>query len=342
MTKPGPYSSIQRPHEDTSPLARFRQGRSDWHGIPDTTPAAQALFQGRFAAFYQQTNAPIDLCLPENSNCLAFIGSGGYRDRDPVLSCYLLEEEGYPPSFCNQMFTEPGLSEPAYVLVADPTRELVYIADSHRIKSFYHGEDVQTNAPLPKHTLKTRQEGPLMLLEGGSKLLRAGRTGIDGWNVDSLPDHGPDGDERIGEGDFDTDDFRREDWRDVELSTGTEAHSVIRLAREALEINSWTTVPNGQVLVGLKERYSCWATDLECGLKPVTRYLGHGAYMTGFSTSQEDPNCFLTTCKDGVARLYDVREPLPRIAFNCGRSKEILRSALYILVEGLPGTLPKV
>ncbi|THH34103.1 hypothetical protein EUX98_g18 [Antrodiella citrinella] len=64
---------------------------------------------------------------------------------------------------------------------------------------------------------------------------------------------------------------------------------------------------------------------------PLARFI-----RNGFSTSPDDPNTFLTSCNDGIARLYDIRESLPRISFDCGMGNDVLLSALYVHVDGKP------
>lgn len=60
------YYSIERPHENTSLVARFRKDvpRSV---VTDATPAALAAFQARLSAACTRTCMPVQLLLPFNS-----------------------------------------------------------------------------------------------------------------------------------------------------------------------------------------------------------------------------------------------------------------------------------
>lgn len=58
--------------------------------------------------------------------------------------------------------------------------------------------------------------------------------------------------------------------------------------------------------------------------------------INGFPTSSEDANCFSTATSDGIIRLFDVRENLPRISIDVDAGNESISSALYVHVGGLP------
>lgn len=82
--------------------------------------------------------------------------------------------------------------------------------------------------------------------------------------------------------------------------------------------------------------YFCHALDLEAGGKSVSRCLGHGDSIDGFSTSTGDSNVFLTSCTDGFARLYDVRHPLPVMTFATARNLEPVPAAVLAHPNGIP------
>lgn len=232
-----------------------------------------------------------------------------------------------------------GLSEVAQYADMDDQRKLIYVADGYRVKSFRYDTTVDRDEPLPKHTLNSKGEGPIMQVENGSKLLRAGKRMIEVWNVDTLPDHGPNGRTKIGRGTFSIeDDFRFDESPDLEPSTGTPAHSEISYSNGAREPVHWTSlrVMNGQILISTKDKGSCWLTDLEAGLKPTVKFAGHDGDVNGFSVSPHDANKFLTYCADGQVRLFDVRDPRARVVFNCRERCEGVKAALYIHVDGLP------
>ncbi|TCD63391.1 hypothetical protein EIP91_005599 [Steccherinum ochraceum] len=238
--------------------------------------------------------------------------------------------------FCRVTGISPGLAGIATRLVVDSERKLVYVADDDRVKSYKYDLEVNFDEVLPRHTLASRNDGPLLLVEDGKKILRGGKRGIEMWKVDTLPDHGPDGRKKIGKGKINIENSWRDESDDIERSRGTNAHSTTPLHHDAFQPSFWGQLSGGQLVMAPKDRHSCWIADLESGLKPTTRFLGHGAYVTQFSSSSEDQNHFLTACNDGVARLFDIRQPLPQISFDCGSSDESLQTALYIHVDGLP------
>ncbi|TCD63390.1 hypothetical protein EIP91_005598 [Steccherinum ochraceum] len=332
---PAPWGKIERPSEFSSPIARFRKRPAGQaNTLPAPSPLAQAILHARLSASSTRSVSPIELCLPRGSSCLTLMGAGGYKNRDPVLSFFDLNEED--DEFCKEICTSPGLAGVATHLVVDSERKLAYVADDDRVKSYKYDVKVSFDAVLAKHTLASNNMGPLLLVENGSKILRGGKRGVELWNVDTLPDHGPDGKKKVGKGKFSIEDSWRDEPEDIEKSNGTSAHSTTPLHDDAVQPSVWIQLSGGQLVMAPKDRYSCWIADLESGLRPTTRFLGHGGYITQFSTSPDDHNQFLTACNDGVARLFDIREPLPRVSFDCGSSDEFLQSALYIHVDGLP------
>ena len=182
--------------------------------------------------------------------------------------------------------------------------------------------------------------GPLALIDNGSKILRGGRGGVEVWDVDSLPDHGPKGEKRVGKGKISVDDFWHDEPEDIERSTGTDATLTIRFTDPALDPLRWQRLSNAKMLCTQKRGFSCYTIDLQAGGKVTSRYLGHGGEVNCISVSEGDPNAFLTACNDGVVRLYDVREPLPRLSFNAGAGSDPCDTALYIHVEGVPCKFP--
>ena len=83
---------------------------------------------------------------------------------------------------------------------------------------------------------------------------------------------------------------------------------------------------------------SCLNIDLQASCKIASRHLGHGGSVNGFSTSPVDAKTFLTSCNDGIVRLFDIRESLPCLSIDAGDQRELISSVLYVHVDGLPGT----
>jgi WD40 repeat protein len=269
---------------------------------------------------------------------MALIAMGGWKERDPILSYYdLASEEDSMPL---ETVVPVGLHDVAYHGALDPERKIIYTADDSRIKSYdYGGHDDF----IPKHTLSSSGRGPLALFDHGGKLLHAARGKIEVWDIDSQPTHGSDGDSRIGKKISTENSSRDNDCDEIERSAGSKPTSVIQLQNN-LSISKWASKPGGtegQMLVAPDSGFEAqrlWSVDINAGDTPISRYLGHSGAITQISTSAlDDPNSFLTACRDGIARLYDIREPLPKLSFDVGCAGEPITSALYVHVEGVPG-----
>lgn len=287
-----------------------------------------------------------------------------------MVSYFTLEGTKYE-GFPKEKNLEVGLAEVAYQVAVDPSRRLIWAADSSRIKSFgyrstapstaksdsghdsnaedddddeehWQDEEDDVDAGLLVHTLRARQGGPIAVVDGGKKLLRGGKGEIAIWNVDGLPTHGPNGRKRIGKK-ISTEDTWRDEEDYIEDSAGSPATSTTKVTTPtgaSLDITCWTSSPaNPNVMISSMEKmYSCYGVDMASGGKVAMRYLGHGGHITGFSKSAiDDPLKFLTSARDGLARLYDVRVPLPVLSIDAGLQSEFCPSALYVHVQGIPG-----
>lgn len=328
-----PYYATERPHGKTSLMARFQRG-TPRSAITDATPSALAVFQGRFSMSSTRTCMPIQLSLPANYSHMALLQRGGDRQRDPLLTLFQCDVES-EYHFCKEITIDTGLAGTAHHITGDAERNLFYVADDYRIKSFQHDSG---NLPLPKHTLKSKNAGPVALVQNGSRILRAGKTDMDVWTVDSLPDHGPDGDELIGDGGILVDYSLRDDIDEIEPSTGTKPELTVTFVDSTIQPSIWSTFHDTQkLLVAPRDSYSCFSVDIETGCKITGRHIGHGGQVNGFSTSPADSNSFLTSCDDGIVRLFDIRGPLPNLSIDAGAQGEVIPSALYVHVDGLPG-----
>ncbi|THH32076.1 hypothetical protein EUX98_g2112 [Antrodiella citrinella] len=117
----------------TGSMTRFRKNALAF--TPPLSPLARAITQARLSVASSRIDSPINLCLPQNSARLGIIGAGGYKDRDPELSYFLLDEIE-DDGFCKQIAIECGLTDVPYQIEMDATRKLIYVADSQRIKSY--------------------------------------------------------------------------------------------------------------------------------------------------------------------------------------------------------------
>ncbi|KAL1739752.1 hypothetical protein HDZ31DRAFT_22604, partial [Schizophyllum fasciatum] len=333
------FHKTPKPHANTNALARFRHGAAP--ELPESATTAQAVLYGCCSIFHDEgIPAPTDAVTAPNSDILLMAGVTGWKQRDPHLRYYLMDDISSTNLMPERTTIKSGLLGFVEEMAIDPTRKLIYAADDQRIKSFaYDGSKYK-----PTHTLKTTRGGPLAVVDNGARLFRAGKGGIDVWDVDALPTHGEDGKQHIGEGSINTEDT----WRDefgvakVETSTGTPCTTSIDFADTQMTVERWhlpswwSTGGQLKALSHLKDTYSSvLAMDLRDNGKIAARYLGHTGEITDISSSEGDPNAFITAGDEGVVRLFDVRHPLPQISFKCAEMEKTY-SALYVHVDGIP------
>ncbi|KDQ19041.1 hypothetical protein BOTBODRAFT_171005 [Botryobasidium botryosum FD-172 SS1] len=335
---PSPFDPASKPSPYTSTLARFRENRPV---IPDSTPdTLRALLEARCEVDAIRIDAPTAMACSEFA--LALVGGRGYNNRESRLGVlYNIEERGEWAYTLGYMRT-PGLGDVPSTAVLDDARRLVFIADSSRIKSFQWDGNVTDHDLidlLPVHTMNSGGDGgPLALLHGGAKLLRASKGKLMVWDVDSAPTHGKTGKKIVGEkpkaGGWGV-------WRDgtdkIELSGGSEPTQTISLGDEFWGgVKAWAQHPSqpSSMISGLSGQYRCVQLDVETG-QIATFWIGNRAYLTSIHTSPADPWSFVTACSEGVTRLYDVRQPVPVLAVYSA-AREAIRSSLLVHVDGQP------
>jgi len=321
--------SLSKPHPSTTPLVRFKsQGR---HSATSATPAAQTICQARCEVSSIETNRPAaHLVVGAKSRGLAIIGCGGWKERDPQLAVLLLRDED--PDDEDDL--EPpidfavGLRSTGHHGAVDDDRNLVFMADDERIKSYSWTDK------LPVHTLKSDGfEGPIVITSDGSRIIRSGKNQAAVWKIDDLETHGESGEDRIGKGRISIEDtWRDEPGENIERSTGSKPHSTIEFQYGDTGLKGvprvWHLRPGtSQVLSGFVSSSRCALLDLESG-KVASQYLGHSEEISHFSTSPGDPSLFLTTAQDALVRLYDYRHPLPVLSIDMASDERITAAVL--------------
>jgi hypothetical protein len=289
------------------------------------------------------------MSISSGNTCLVVPTSGGWKNRSPYLSYFLLGvEEG---DFVECRRIKVALSDIAYDSTTDENRKLIFVADDNRIKSYAWGSidsDKFYRKPLPTHTLSSGSwSGPLAILPNGH-LIRAGKGSVAFWDLSSLPTHGPSGTDHIGK-EVPTEETWRDDPEDIETSSGSKRTGTIKFAEQELSPKIWHPHPSlpSSMLCGLgslgsdDHSCSCVVVDLEHGGKTTSRYIGHGGFICDFSTAglgegQADRNVFATACTDGYARLYDVRHPLPSLTLNVGRMSDACSAVALAYPDGIP------
>lgn len=363
-----PYDPSTKPHDLTTPLARARKPTTispSLSSIPSTSALALSVYQARCSITARRIYRPLPsetLHLGNGSPLLLYTAAGGSAGLNPDVTFWKLAD-AKSDVFEQGKRIKTELWGPATHLAVDPIRELVYAADKRNIESFkystspsdlFGGDDsdvdeISSDNMAPVHTLDSRPlKGPLALLERGSKLLRAGEGELYTWDVDGLfrqnSDSDSDGDDRVWQrsrrGRKGTPDpFEEPEPEDEEDWQGTPATNVFRFeepSASSMNIAYWSASPNNSkiMLTTMKDSFSCLGLDIQAGGKVTTRFIGHGGQPTGFSTSAvAEPTMFLTSAMDGVARLYDVRQPLPGLSI-----KDEIRAALFVHIQGVPGT----
>ncbi|KAI5898084.1 uncharacterized protein SCHCODRAFT_02744383 [Schizophyllum commune H4-8] len=337
--RPAAFNKTPKPHNNTSPLARFRSDNVI-PPIPSSAAVAQAVYYGCCSISSEdRLPPPVGIITAPNSDVLLMSGHTGYKEAEAFVDYYDLstapDGKGMPEG---KFIKKIGLNDIAYHTAIDTEHKLLWAADRDRVKSFSYDAH---NLLLPVHTLRCERSGPLAVLNGGARVLRGGKDGVDVWNIEQLPTHGPDGSNRIGEGKETLHDI----WRDIdgtayiEPSTGAPRTSSIDFTGtiDQWHLPSWSTGGTLKALIAAESNQSTvLARDLRDGGKITMRYLGHGGTINNITSSDDDPNSFLTAANDGFVRLFDVREPTPQMTVDAGERSEHCFSALYVHVNGIP------
>ncbi|KAJ7674225.1 hypothetical protein B0H17DRAFT_946677 [Mycena rosella] len=337
---PKSWPETLRPHPSSSRLSRFWK-RPTPHAAPSAI--STAIFEARCEVSSDELYSE-PLRLVNNGSCLVLPSMGGYNQRTPMLTYYVLDDVSTDQPFAlTARYTEVGLSELAYGCTTDEQRKLIFVADSYRIKSYAWGDQQSGElykSGLPTHTLaSSKHTGPLAVVTSGS-LIRAGKGSAVVWDLDALPTHGRTGKKRIGRK-FEEDSMR-DDYEDIEDSSGSKSTTVIKFADPHLTPVVWyphSALPATMLCTtdpAESEDYSFISLDLEHGGKQVARYFGNGAGIGEFSTSAADPNVFMTAANDGHMRLYDTRVPLPVLTICSASGTEECGAVLLVHPDGIP------
>ncbi|QRV97269.1 WD40 domain protein [Ceratobasidium sp. AG-Ba] len=340
MTPP-PWKNTSKRHPKSTPLVRFRLDPPVLSPTP-SEPLAMRIYDARCEVVSKTLpSPPMNMSFSQDNAFLAMTGTSGYKNRIPVLTFLDLNENEEGQKIGKNHSIQLGFAHPAREMALNDAHHLILLGDSQRIKTYAwaapNGD--RYKKPLPTHTLASgHASGPIAVL-GNNTILRAGRGQIAVWNIEDLPTHGPDGMEMIG---MENEDILENTWRDdpeeIEISSGSTPATHMKFASELDQpINRWIPLPQApSTMLSHAEPYDCLTMDLEQQGKVSSRYLGHGGKITDLSVSEGDPQMFLTACHDGLARLYDLRTPLPVLTFDVGQRSDTCESALLIHPDGIP------
>ncbi|OJT15004.1 hypothetical protein TRAPUB_8447 [Trametes pubescens] len=212
--RPRPWPGSPHPHPKTTRLSRFRDGITP--SVTDATPLARTIYQARCEVAADTVATPVSAAISADCSALALVGAGGWKNRDPTLTIYYLDEPAAAPNDdeddaereeirayggFRRMALEPGLADVAHAVAMDDTHLLALVADADRIKTFAWGGDVAFGGWTPArgtnvHTLDSeRHDGPVAVFPGG-RVARAGRGGVALWSIEGLATH--EGGRRVG------------------------------------------------------------------------------------------------------------------------------------------------
>ncbi|KAI9061144.1 hypothetical protein FKP32DRAFT_1605097 [Trametes sanguinea] len=307
---PAPWTASHPPHTKSTRLSRFRDGVHP--SVTDATPRARMIYEARCEVAADSFPSPIQAAIAADSSVLTIIGQGGWKNREPVLGMYLLDE---PQSQAAQG--------------GDDGDDDVGDED--------HGERIRTYGGF--RCMCQGYRGPIATLPNG-RVVRAGTGGAAIWNLDALEthEHG-----RVGNGRIRLDDLfvRDNDNNEIERSVGSAPTTTLEFTEKEFRPAIWRLhAPTGHLLCAEDareaSRYGCFAIDLEQGGKKVARFLGHGGGVNCFSTSDGDAHTFATASSDGYARLFDVRRLLPVMTLDAGHSSEFCMAVQLIHPDGIP------
>ncbi|KAJ7737538.1 hypothetical protein B0H16DRAFT_1571880 [Mycena metata] len=328
LALPKPWDKTPRPSPSSSRLSRFYK-----HPVSSQPGAFQNVSQARCEISSDEAfSEPMRLI--NNGSCIVLPSMGGYKQRTPILTYYILDDTNQQPFPLTVRHADVGLSDLAYAATTDEQRKLIFVADSYRIKSYAWRDRITGKihkTGLPMHTFASRKHtGPLTVLTSGT-LLRGGEGSAAVWKLDGLPTHGRGENTRIGGR------FKQDSWRDdcdeIEGSAGSKHTSIIKFADSSVSPAVWHPHPG---LPGTMLCSSNPAENLEHGGKTLSRYFGNGGGICDFSTSAADPNVFATGASDGHARLHDTRTPLPVLTFCAGTGQEDCGGIALVHPDGLP------
>ncbi|KDQ19036.1 hypothetical protein BOTBODRAFT_482057 [Botryobasidium botryosum FD-172 SS1] len=331
-----PSNLADRPSSYTSLLARFREPRLTISESASST--LRTVAEARCEISAVDTPSPASMAI--TTSALAFLGRIGTSSRNQSLEVYGLERGVGELVSLGRL--NPGLDGTARAITANDARELVFVADGSRIKSFRWNGHQKDQELLPVHTMDSGQSSsPLALLDGGARLLRVSDQKLLVWDVDNAPTHGKSGKKIVGKKMKPVRvDTMWEQWQDradsTELSCGSKPSQLLSLSVDFSNgVRAWAQHPSqsSSMICGLDGQCRCIQFDVETG--QVTNYwFGHGAHVSSVQTSVGNPWTFVTTSLDGVTRLYDVRQPAPVVAFFSS-AEEVYSSAL-VHVDGHP------
>ncbi|KAJ2981402.1 hypothetical protein NUW54_g10879 [Trametes sanguinea] len=123
FARTAPWIRSPHPYLWSTRLARFREGLTSY--ASEATPLAQWVHEARAQLTTDSMRSPYDMSLSSGGSILAISAATGYKERDPSLRYYLLDEQS-DDSLEARSF-DPGLSN-----VARPSHGLQMAREGYR------------------------------------------------------------------------------------------------------------------------------------------------------------------------------------------------------------------
>ncbi|KAK4705678.1 hypothetical protein P7C70_g521, partial [Phenoliferia sp. Uapishka_3] len=268
---------------------------------PVTPPSKHPLIRNLFEARCEVTSRRIATPYRVIASPLKVFacGAGGSQHRYPTLTIW---NNSFKPCLCPKV----AVTDKNFDLCLDGIDDLVAVGDSSSLKTYRADEGV--------HTIDSRKYGGAMtFLQGGKKLARASaHQGVVGvWDLDG----------------------KKSGRLEGVTSSLTLDSSIKGISMWTPLVNSTDFICTSNETLGVSS--GIFELDWTTGQKRM-RYVGHGGTITGLSTAEGRENDFLTSCSDGVTRLFDRRTPQPTLSFAIKEAEEEGCASALANIGGLP------
>ena len=118
-------------------------------------PLAQTVYHARCEITGVEIAEPSKMLMPSgHTRCLAILGVGGRKNRDPQLQCYLRDDAENPN---NGICFSPGLGAVAYTIAVNENRKLIFVGDSVYTTSCMTTSVLPVLSPAYRHDAGTAE-----------------------------------------------------------------------------------------------------------------------------------------------------------------------------------------
>ncbi|KAK9817887.1 hypothetical protein WJX72_003789 [[Myrmecia] bisecta] len=337
---------------DMNPALASHLARFDILYVAHGENTSQALYEARCEVAMDHIPSG-GMIAPAGDRCV-WTGGSGWKQREPLLMTWKNigrehskddddhdddsddnnddDNDALSDSESNSGEIQPGFYEPAWHVVTDPVRDLIWAHGDARIKGF------DWDGTL-KYTLYAPDACSLLQLGdkvyAGSKR-RAGT--LAWWDMTRVLQQTNEiyaGELEENEAGYGSDEVL--DWRDqtmiddideVEVTRGHKAHGLLKLGGALgagaglrggkIESTIWLQGEfSHQVALACEHRYGIRTVDFETQ-QPVTWLLGHTSDISQINVCQAQPWLLASASLDGSAKLWDLRSGLCTLTLQDG------------------------